>query len=613
MTADTYTSTLGVLLMGTGNDNNSWGGNANSAVFQIFEDAIANVLTSAVTGGTLDLSGTPPPSAASQVRYAALVFTGVLTSSQILKVPNLTKFWWVQNQTSGAYTLTVQTPSGSASTAIPQNSGWQLVSCDGNNNIVVSPFNSAQVQMPNGTLAAPAYSFINEPSSGWRRAGTQDYRFVVNSADVLQITGAGSSGSSITVNVIAGALQVAGVPTGTGTVSTSGSPTAGHLATFASGTIIQDGGVAGTFANRNNLLYGDASAGSINASNLAAGAAPLPYVAAQVADNLHLSNDGSNATRDIDITAGRVRDDSDATNLQLAATMVKRLDTSWAAGGVSGSPAGGCDTSSKGNNQTWHAFVIGNLGQSIVNYARSGTTVTLTCTGHGFGVGSTARVLGINNAANSVSGFDGVYALGSVTTNTISYTSLVSGTVSTTGAPVNATVDGFDTIFSQSYSSPSLPSGWTVKQCLGSVLTDGSANILAFKQVGNEFVLGTALTNTASIGTSASTVSAGSSTQPGPLGIQVVARMRGGVSGLTSTGGSSLFLLVSSPDETDQSPSQNNSTLVAFNNGSFGYGQQGEFQVRTNTSAQVRMRFANSGTTVDWALVGWFDPRRRLF
>ena len=54
MTADTYTATLGAIQMGTGNDNNTWGSNANSFVFQIFEDAIANVLTSTVTGGTLD-------------------------------------------------------------------------------------------------------------------------------------------------------------------------------------------------------------------------------------------------------------------------------------------------------------------------------------------------------------------------------------------------------------------------------------------------------------------------------------------------------------------------------------------------------------------------------
>ena len=109
MTADTYSNTLGYLVMGTGNDNNSWGTNANSSVFQIFEDAIANILSSTVSGGTLDLSGSPPPAAASQSRYAALVFSGTLSSNQVVRVPNLSKIWRVYNNCSGAFTLTLVT------------------------------------------------------------------------------------------------------------------------------------------------------------------------------------------------------------------------------------------------------------------------------------------------------------------------------------------------------------------------------------------------------------------------------------------------------------------------------------------------------------------------
>jgi hypothetical protein len=197
MAADTFSNTLGVLLMGTGNDNNSWGNNANLSVFQIFEDAIANVLTSSVTGGTLDFSGTPPPTGPSQVRYSALVFTGVLTSAQIIQVPNLTKIWFVKNATTGAFALTFQTPAAVVSTPIPQNAGWQMIQCDGNNNIIVSPFNSQQIQMPDGSVTAPAFSDINETNSGWYRHGTQDWRLAINGADVMQATGPGASSPNV--------------------------------------------------------------------------------------------------------------------------------------------------------------------------------------------------------------------------------------------------------------------------------------------------------------------------------------------------------------------------------------------------------------------------------
>lgn len=211
MTADTYSSDgIGALLMGTGNDNNTWGSNANTNVFQVFADAISNALTSGVTGGTLDLSGSPPPAASSQTRYAALIFTGALLSNQLVVVPNFLKFWWVKNATSGSFTLKLKTTAGSASTAIPQNSGWQLVQCDGSNGIVVHPFNSVSIQMPDGTVSAPAYSNLTEPTSGWYRAGTQDWRLSINGVAVLQATGTGAGSPSI-INVLSpNALQVAG-------------------------------------------------------------------------------------------------------------------------------------------------------------------------------------------------------------------------------------------------------------------------------------------------------------------------------------------------------------------------------------------------------------------
>lgn len=188
MTADTYSPSLGVLLMGTGNDSNSWGNNANNSVFLIFEDAIANALTSAVSGGTLDLSTNPPPAAASQVHYAALIFTGALGSAQIVRVPNLQKFWWVQNNTSGAFTLSIETFAGSTAGApqvIPQNGGWQLVYCDGNGDIVVSPFNSAQVTMPDGSPSAPAYAFADDTASGMYGPSTIVTDGVMNGSTAL--------------------------------------------------------------------------------------------------------------------------------------------------------------------------------------------------------------------------------------------------------------------------------------------------------------------------------------------------------------------------------------------------------------------------------------------
>jgi hypothetical protein len=102
----------------------------------LLEDAI-NPLAVWVTGGTLDMSTSRPDDPLEVVR-AAFIFKGTLTSNQIIMFPNRTQWWWVQNATTGPYTLTIKTPSGPPPTAIRQNAAWQLIQCDGNDNIVPS-------------------------------------------------------------------------------------------------------------------------------------------------------------------------------------------------------------------------------------------------------------------------------------------------------------------------------------------------------------------------------------------------------------------------------------------------------------------------------------------
>jgi microcystin-dependent protein len=132
MVADTYSTKIGIILQGTGNNNNSWGDNLNAGL-QVADDGIAGKLSSAVTGGTLDLSGTPPPAAPSQARYAVLKFSGVLVSDQTVIVPNLDKRWHIVNGTSGAFALFFKTTSGS-SIDVPQGTFKDII-CDGGNTV----------------------------------------------------------------------------------------------------------------------------------------------------------------------------------------------------------------------------------------------------------------------------------------------------------------------------------------------------------------------------------------------------------------------------------------------------------------------------------------------
>ena len=60
----------------------------------------------------------------------------------------------------------------------------------------------------------------------------------------------------------------------------------------------------------------------------------------------------------------------------------------------------------------------------------------------------------------------------------------------------NPTTTFADYLFSASFTAPTLPSGYTKKKLIGALLTDGSANILPGKWIGNVFKFTTAISNT---------------------------------------------------------------------------------------------------------------------
>lgn len=144
MAADTYSSILGFLIMGLGNDNNAWGTNAVNSIFTPLEAAICGVNTITNTSGTVDLSTILPPAGLRLDVAKIQLANGALTGNLTIKVPNLSKTWEFWNQTSGAFNMYVQVPGGVARTGpnapgglveIPQ--GCKIkVACDGNGNLL---------------------------------------------------------------------------------------------------------------------------------------------------------------------------------------------------------------------------------------------------------------------------------------------------------------------------------------------------------------------------------------------------------------------------------------------------------------------------------------------
>jgi len=99
--------------------------------------------------------------------------------------------------------------------------------------------------------------------------------------------------------------------------------------------------------------------------------AAFPY---GVIYGLTLSNNGSDATNDIDIASGYAADSTGAAVMNLASAITKRLDAAWAVG----TNQGGLDTGSIANT-TYHVWLIQRSDTSVVDalFSASATSPTM--------------------------------------------------------------------------------------------------------------------------------------------------------------------------------------------------------------------------------------------
>ena len=166
----------------------------------------------------------------------------------------------------------------------------------------------------------------------------------------------------------------------------------------------------------------------------------------------------------------------------------------------------------------------------------------------------------------------------------------------------DGTIDGgFDT----SISAANIPGGYTAYRRLGSVRTDGSANILAFTQNGDWFRW-TTLTedwDTTGLGTTESNF-----TPKVPTGLSVLAL--GNV--YISNASNPARVYIRHPDETNATPTVDGPPLGSIASPASNDSVINQVQAFTNTSGQLRASAAHASTTVRYVTVGWFDTRGRL-
>lgn len=127
--ASTYSPSLRLELMATGDQSGTWGDTTNTNLGTLLEQAITGYLSKAMadTNQTLtNLNG-----ASDEARNMVVEATGALTAGRNIVVPTAEKLYLIKNSTTGGFAVTVKTSAGTGVAVYPGQTRW--VFCDGTN------------------------------------------------------------------------------------------------------------------------------------------------------------------------------------------------------------------------------------------------------------------------------------------------------------------------------------------------------------------------------------------------------------------------------------------------------------------------------------------------
>lgn len=142
-------------------------------------------LVKTVTGGSTTLTNTE---AASVIQ----TYNGVLASNQTIVFPPVVQTYYVSNQTSGAYTITFQSPTPGDQVTL-QNSQNAILICDGVNVINATTGFGAitSVTLNPATAANPSINFSGDTDTGIFQPASGTVGFSVNASEIARVTANG--------------------------------------------------------------------------------------------------------------------------------------------------------------------------------------------------------------------------------------------------------------------------------------------------------------------------------------------------------------------------------------------------------------------------------------
>lgn len=123
----TFTSRIRLEKQANGENSGTWGTVLNQNVIDLVDEAIAGYTIVSCSATAVEL--TTNNGSSDQARSAALELQGTLTSSVDITIPSVSKIYYVKNNTSGSYPITLKTAATTAKTTVAQGGTAPFI-CD---------------------------------------------------------------------------------------------------------------------------------------------------------------------------------------------------------------------------------------------------------------------------------------------------------------------------------------------------------------------------------------------------------------------------------------------------------------------------------------------------
>ena len=164
--ASTYSPSLRIELMATGDQSGTWGDTTNTNLGTLLEQSITGVLSKAMADANQTLTNLN--GASDEARNMVVEATGALTAGRDMIVPTAEKLYLFKNSTTGGFAVTIKTSAGTG-VAVPMN-GSRWVYCDGTNVVdgqsgPLTPTTNSSAALGSSTLGWSAL-FIDSAAAG---------------------------------------------------------------------------------------------------------------------------------------------------------------------------------------------------------------------------------------------------------------------------------------------------------------------------------------------------------------------------------------------------------------------------------------------------------------